>query len=89
MYKQMAATDPTHHDTLEVKKVRDLIQKGLLNNEEIDALTDMVQWQNHEYLGKKTDSEIGETVDAKVWKVWFRNDANKTMVAQSQIGDNP
>ena len=80
VYKQMALTDPTHHDTLEVKKVRDLIQKGLLNNEEVDALTDMILWENNEYLGKKTQNEIRNIVDEKVWKVWFRNDnSDKSM----------
>jgi hypothetical protein len=82
MYKQMAVLDPLHHDTLEAKKIRDLIQKGMLNNEEIDALTDAVQWEKHEYFGKKTGGEIGKAVDEKVWKVWFRNDDGKTPMAQ-------
>jgi translation elongation factor EF-4 len=84
VYKQMALTYPTHHDTLEVKKVRDLIQKGLLNNEEVDALTDMILWENNEYLGKKTQNEIRNIVDEKVWKVWFRNDnSDKSIIKDS------
>lgn len=74
MYNQMVVLDPKHSDTLEIKKTRDLIQKGLLNNEEIDALTDMVLWQNNEYLGKKTFQEIRKTLDEKFWKVWFRDE---------------